>query len=203
MTQIKEGSNKAAQLDRRKAMKAVLDARDDALIVTGLGSTCYDAGVHDHLNTFYLWGAMGAAAMVGLGLALAQPKRRVVVVTGDGEMLMGLGSLATIGAKRPSNLAIVVMDNELYAETGMQPTHTARGVSLAGIAKAANFSSTDTVHDEKELTRSIQTVYRADGPVFIDIKVNNLRYPMSIRMRDGMHIKNRFRENLLGARAFD
>jgi thiamine pyrophosphate-dependent acetolactate synthase large subunit-like protein len=196
-------NRKEGVLDRREVMKAILDKRGEALVVTGLGSSCYDAGVHDHPNTFYLWGAMGAAAMVGLGLALAQPKRRVIVVTGDGEMLMGLGALATIGARKPGNLAIVVVDNELYAETGMQPTHTARGVSLAGMAKAADFAVADTVYTESELTRAIDALYGAQGPVLVDIKVNNKRYPMSIRLRDGAHIKNRFRENLLGQKAFD
>src|SRR6186713_1827088 len=135
-----------ATLDRRAAINKILEKRGDALVVTGLGSSCYDVGAAgDHPNNYYLWGAMGAAAMMGLGLALAQPKRRVLVITGDGEMLMGLGSLATIGAQKPSNLAIVVMDNELYAETGMQPTHTARGVDLAGMAKCAGFAVSETV----------------------------------------------------------
>jgi thiamine pyrophosphate-dependent acetolactate synthase large subunit-like protein len=190
-------------LDRREVVKAILERRKDALIVTGLGSSCYDVGVHDHPNTFYLWGAMGAAAMVGLGLALAQPARRVVVITGDGEMLMGLGSLATIGAHKPRNLAIVVMDNERYAETGMQPTHTARGVSLAGIAQAASFAAAETVYTDKELESAIAALYGTPGPVLFDVKVSEKRYPMSIRLRDGAHIKNRFRENLLGRKAFD
>jgi thiamine pyrophosphate-dependent acetolactate synthase large subunit-like protein len=190
-------------LDRREVVKAILDRRGDALVVTGLGSSCYDCGVHDHLNTFYLWGAMGAAAMVGLGLALAQPSRRTIVITGDGEMLMGLGSLATIGAKQPQNLSIVVMDNELYAETGMQPTHTARGVNLAGMAKAATFAFAETAYTQEDLERGIAAVYDTVGPAFVDVKVTNKRYPMSIRLRDGAHIKNRFREHLLGEKAFD
>ena len=190
-------------LDRRQVVKAILEKRGDALVVAGLGSSCYDCGVYDHPNTFYLWGAMGSAAMVGLGLALAQPRRRVVVITGDGEMLMGLGSLATIGAHKPSNLSIVVMDNELYAETGMQPTHTSRGVSLAGMAQAAGFAVTQTVYTDDELARGIEVIYGSASPVLIDIKVSSKRYPMSMRMRDGAHIKNRFRENLLGQKAFD
>lgn len=196
-------NGKQGTLDRREVVKAILDQRRDALVVTGLGSSCYDAGVHDHPNNFYLWGAMGAAAMMGLGLALAQPARRVVVITGDGEMLMGLGALATIGAQSPDNLAIVVMDNELYAETGMQPTHTARGVSLSGIAKAANFAVAETVDTGEELESAIGALYEAPGPVLFDVKVSDRRYPMSIRLRDGAHIKNRFRENLLGRKAFD
>jgi thiamine pyrophosphate-dependent acetolactate synthase large subunit-like protein len=185
-------------LDRRAALSAILAKRGDSLLVTGLGSTCYDAGTLDHPNTFYLWGGMGAAAMVGLGLALAQPKRRVIIATGDGEMLMALGALATIGAKRPRNLAIVVMDNELYSETGMQPTHTSRGVDLAGIAKAAGFARSGTVHSLKQLTAWVPALYKLQGPVFLAAKVTAQRYPMSIRYRDGTAIKNRFRENLLG-----
>jgi thiamine pyrophosphate-dependent acetolactate synthase large subunit-like protein len=196
-------NQKKGTLDRREVVKAILARREDALVVTGLGSSCYDCGVHDHPNTFYLWGAMGAAAMTGLGLALAQPKRRVLVITGDGEMLMGLGSLATIGAQKPDNLSIIVIDNELYSETGMQPTHTARGVSLGVMAQGAGFPFAETVYTQAELDRGIDAVYKQAGPVFLAIKVNDKRYPMSIRMRDGAHIKNRFRENLLGAKAFD
>jgi thiamine pyrophosphate-dependent acetolactate synthase large subunit-like protein len=193
---------KSGTLDRRAVAAALLQARGDALIVTGLGSSCYDIGTQDHPNTFYLWGGMGAAAMVGLGLALAQPGRRVVVVTGDGEMLMGLGSLATIGAKAPSNLAIVVIDNEHYAETGMQPTHTRNGVDLAGVAQSCNFPLARTIYSESELAEAVPDIF-GGMLTFHDIKVSSLRYPMSIRLRDGTHIKNRFRENLLGARAFD
>jgi len=194
---------KKSTLDRRVALSAILARRKDALLVTGLGSTCYDAGTMDHPNTFYLWGGMGAAAMVGLGLALAQPKRRVIVATGDGEMLMALGALATIGAQRPRNLAIVVMDNELYSETGMQPTHTSRGVDLAGIAKAASFARTGTVYNLKQLEAWVPRLYQSTGPVFLVAKVTSTRYPMSIRFRDGTAIKNRFREALLGSKAFD
>src|SRR5271169_4083894 len=97
------------RLDHRLAIRTLLENRGDLLLVTGLGSTTWDAAsVCDDDRNFYLWGAMGAAAMVGLGLALAQPNRRVLVVTGDGEMLMGLGSLATIGVQRPPNLAVAV-----------------------------------------------------------------------------------------------
>ncbi|TMJ71922.1 MAG: hypothetical protein E6G73_13975 [Alphaproteobacteria bacterium] len=120
------------RLDRREAMRVLLDNRGDMLVVTGLGSTTWDAAaVGEDERNFYLWGAMGAAAMVGLGLAVAQPARRVLVVTGDGEMLMGLGALATIGVQRPPNLAIAVFDNGHYAETGMQASHTDYGVSRA------------------------------------------------------------------------
>jgi thiamine pyrophosphate-dependent acetolactate synthase large subunit-like protein len=190
-------------MDRRAVMSTLLKARGDSLIVVGLGSTCYDAGTMDHPSTFYLWGGMGAAAMMGLGLALAQPSRRVVVITGDGEMLMAFGAFATIGAKAPKNLSIVVVDNEHYSETGMQPTHTGRGVSLAGVAQACNFPSAETIYTEAELNAALGPMFTGAALMFCDIKVNTQRYPMSIRMRDGAHIKNRFRENLLGQKAFD
>jgi thiamine pyrophosphate-dependent acetolactate synthase large subunit-like protein len=198
------GPKTQATLDRRDVVKAILEKRNDALIVTGLGSSCYDAGaVGDHPLSFYLWGGMGAAAMIGLGLALAQPKRQVLVITGDGEMLMGLGSLATIGAEAAPNLSIIVIDNELYSETGMQPTHTSRGVDLAGMAKAANFARAATVYTKDDLDAWIPRIYKPDGAAFLAIKVTDKRYPMAIRLRDGTHIKNRFREALLGAKAFD
>src|SRR6266516_718174 len=123
------------KLPRRAAIAQILAERQDTLVVTGLGSPTYDcAAVGDHPLNFYLWGAMGIAVTVGLGLALAQPKRRVLVVTGDGEMLMGLGALATVAMKGPNNLSILVIDNEHYGETEMQHTHTSAGVDLAGIA---------------------------------------------------------------------
>ena len=196
-------TSRKSTLDRRDVIKTLLAPRGDALLVTGLGSSCYDAGTLDHPNNFYLWGGMGGAAMIGLGLAIAQPRRRVLVVTGDGEMLMGLGSLATIAAEKIRNLSIVVIDNELYSETGMQPTHTARGVDLAGMAKAAGFALTGTVTTQQDLKTWVPKLYKTPGPVFMDLKVNANRYPLSIRLRDGPHIKNRFREALLGAKAFD
>ncbi len=196
-------NGKTAVLDRRDVVATILRDRNDALVVTGLGSSSYDAGVHDHQHTVYLWGGMGGTAMIGFGLATAQPSRRVVVVTGDGDMLMGLGSFATIGAEQPRNLAIVVIDNELYSETGMQVTHTQRGVDLAGVAKACSFPLAQTIYSEQELARIVPEIYGRQGPVFVDVKVTAKRYTLSIRMRDGVHIKNLFREALLGPKAFD
>ncbi len=192
-----------SNLDRRLAVQTILAGRGDSLLVTGLGSSCYDAGTVDHPSTFYLWGGMGGACMIGVGLAIAQPKRRVLVITGDGEMLMGLGSLATIGTEKLPNLSIIVIDNELYSETGMQPTHTSRGVDLAGVAKASGFATTGTISTLAEVKTWMPKLYKTPGPVFLDVKVNAARYPLSIRLRDGTHIKNRFREALLGPKAFD
>src|SRR5262249_31817523 len=117
------------RLERRAAMATLLANRgDDLLVIPGLGSTAWDAvAAGDDDRNFYLWGAMGGAAMIGLGLALARPERRVAVITGDGEMLMGLGSLATIGIQQPRNLAVIVFDNSAYAGTGMQTSHDRGG----------------------------------------------------------------------------
>ena len=188
-------------LERRKVVADILKPRSDALVVTGLGSSTYDAAAAgDHVNNFYLWGAMGGAAMIGLGLALAQPKRRVLVITGDGEMLMGLGSLATIGAQQPRNLSIVVLDNEHYGETGMQETHTRRGAGLAGVAKATGFRQTATIYGPQQLKTWIPKLYRMPGPMFAVVKVTTSRMPPVLPLRDGTQIRNRFREALLGPR---
>ena len=126
-------TNPNALLHRRDVVTELLRARGDLLVIAGLGAPNWDiSAVGDHPNNFPLWGAMGAASMIGFGLALAQPKRRVLVITGDGEMLMSVGSLATIAVEAPPNLTIAVLDNERFGETGMQKTHTAAGVDLAG-----------------------------------------------------------------------
>jgi len=138
----------AEALERRAVVRTLLAGREDLAVVTGLGSPSYDtvaAGDHD-LN-YYLWGAMGSAATVGLGLAIAQPRRPVLVITGDGEQLMGLGALATIAVQRPANLTIAVLDNERYAETGMQHSHTGAGVRIDQVAAACGFAWTAEVRE--------------------------------------------------------
>jgi len=188
-----------AMLERRAATAQLLKGRGDALVVTGLGSTTYDAfAAGDSPLTFYLWGAMGGAAMVGLGLALAQPKRRVVVLTGDGEMLMGLGSLAAVGVQRPANLAVVVIDNGLYAETGMQRTHTASGVDLAGVARSCGFAHAETVRTQGELDRLARAAYETPGPFFTAIKVSPDPTSIELAPRDGPTLRSRFRAAVLG-----
>jgi thiamine pyrophosphate-dependent acetolactate synthase large subunit-like protein len=192
------------QLDRREAVKTILRDRGDALVVTGLGSPTWDvASAGDSPLNFYLWGAMGGAAMLGLGLALAQRQRRVLVVTGDGEMLMGLGSLATIGPERPRNLSIVILDNERYGETGMQPSHTARGVDLAAIARGAAFPFVATVSTRQQLDEWLPTLHGPAGPVLTVVKVRQDEAPARVPLRDGPSIKNRFREALLGPEAIE
>lgn len=187
-------------LDRRKVVAELLANRGDLLVVAGLGSPVWDcAAVGDHPLNFYLWGAMGSAITIGLGLALAQRKRRVLVITGDGEMLMGLGALATVAVQKPENLAVVVLDNEHYAETGMQKTHTAFGVDIAAMAKAAGFPATMMVEDESGLARLCQQIGGAPGPILGQVKISAAHVPLVLPPRDGAYVKSRFRDALLGA----
>jgi thiamine pyrophosphate-dependent acetolactate synthase large subunit-like protein len=193
----------AARLDRRHVVARLLADRGSLLVVAGLGAPAWDCtAAGDHPLTFPLWGGMGAAAMIGLGLALAQPARRVLVVTGDGEMLMGMGSLATIGVQAPANLAIVVLDNERYGETGMQATATAHGVDLAATAVACRFRHAAVVRTEAELAAALAPIRAAPGPLLYQVKVRADELPLVLPPREGAHLKNRFRERLLGARAF-
>jgi thiamine pyrophosphate-dependent acetolactate synthase large subunit-like protein len=191
-----------ALLDRRKVIGALLERRGALLVVAGLGAPAWDCtAAGDHPLTFPLWGAMGSACMIGLGLALAQPGRRVLVVTGDGEMLMGLGSLATIGAQRPGNLAVVVLDNERYGETGMQKTHTGYGTDLAAVARACGFADSRIVRGNAEIAAVRSGIYRGKGPLFFQVKVRPDALPLVLPPRDGAHLKHRFREALLGEEA--
>ncbi len=186
-------------LRRRAVVAALLAERGDLLVVSGLGAPTWDVtAAGDHPANFPLWGAMGGAAMIGLGLALAQPARRILVLTGDGEMLMGLGALATIGLKAPANLAIVVLDNERYGETGMQATHTAERADLAAAARALGFPVADTVTDEAQLGSCVPAVHGARGPVFFDIKVRAEDLPLVLPPKEGIALKDRFRAALLG-----
>jgi thiamine pyrophosphate-dependent acetolactate synthase large subunit-like protein len=185
-------------LGRREAVKALLVERGDLLVITGLGSSSYDVfDAGEHSGNFYLWGAMGGAAMVGLGLALAQPKRPVAVITGDGEQLMGIGSLLTIAAKKVGNLSIVVLDNGQFGETGMQTSHSGLGARLDVIASGAGLRSVTEITDMKGLNdfrpklRDIN-----DGPRFARIHIATGHVERALPPRDGVFLKNRFRENL-------
>ncbi|MFA5912467.1 MAG: thiamine pyrophosphate-dependent enzyme [Burkholderiales bacterium] len=189
-------------LRRREVVKELLAGREDLLVVAGLGAPAWDitnAGDHD-LN-FPLWGAMGGAAMLGLGLALAQPKKKVLVITGDGEMLMGIGALATIAILRPKNLSVVVLDNERYGETGQQETHTGHGVDLAAMAKAAGIAQTFAVRTPAEVSRLKQRIHASEGALFAQIKIDPEKLPLVLPPRDGALLKNRFRAALLGPQA--
>ena len=185
------------KLNRRDAVKALMSACPEALVVAGLGSSAYDlfaAGDRD-LN-FYLWGAMGGAASIGLGLALAQPSQSVVVLTGDGEQLMGLGSLATIGAQKPKNLSIVVLDNGHYGETGMQPSHTSLGTHLTAVAAACGLAWTTDISVMSQLTSLAERINTKQACGLARISVSADELPRALPNRDAVYLKNRFRAAL-------
>lgn len=186
------------RLERRAAMAMLVAGRgDDLLVVPGLGSTCWDlAAAGDNDLNFYLWGAMGGAAMIGLGLAIAQPDKRVAVITGDGEMLMGMGALATIGIQKPPNLAIIVFDNGVYGETGMQPSHTQSGVDLLKVAQGCGFATCLDVADEAGLADVAARLKALDGTLFARILIDPAEPPRVLPERDGTVLKRRFRAAL-------
>ncbi|MCB0219858.1 MAG: aldehyde dehydrogenase [Chrysiogenetes bacterium] len=185
-------------LDRRAAVAALLAGRGDLLVVAGLGSPAYDLhAAGDHDANFYLWGAMGGAALMGLGLAQARPERPVLVLTGDGEALMGLGGLATIAIAAPGNLTIAVIDNGHFGETGMQRSHTGRGLDLAAVAAACGFAEAGTVTDMAGV-EALRARLRgpAEGPRLCVLKVEACNLPRSLPARDAVYLKNRFRAAL-------
>jgi len=191
-------TNEPASLGRREAVRELLRERGEGLIVTGLGSSTYDVfAAGDHEANMYLWGAMGGAALVGLGLALAQPRRPVLVITGDGEQLMGLGGLATIAARRPGNLTLVVLDNGQFGETGGQRSHTGLGVDLRRIAAAAGFSSTAELRTQVEIADYRPELARlTGGPRYVSVKIAPGNPARALPARDGVYLKNRFRARL-------
>ena len=193
-------------LQRRDVVGALLRQRGDALVVASLGNPCYDVMAQgDRPDNFYVWGAMGGTVPQALGLALAQPGRRVLALVGDGEMMMGLGSLATVAVQRPRNLSIVVIDNEHYAETGMQRAHTGRGVDLVAVARAVGFGQAHLARTAAELDQRIALlVGNAPGELaFVAVKVGTEPAPMALPPRDGPYLRSRFREHLLGAAAHE
>lgn len=190
--------SKANLLDRRQVVSALLANRKDVVAIGGLGASTNDiTAAGDHPRNFYLWGGMGGAAMIGLGLALAQPKLPVLVITGDGEMLMGMGSLATIGLQKPSNLSIAVLDNEAYGETGGQTSHTAAAADLVGVAKACGIADSRAISTMAEVEAFAKAVHDLSaGPRFANVKIDSASVERILPSRDGTYIVNRIRGDL-------
>ena len=182
-------------LDRRAVVAELLRDPDDLLVVSGLGSATYDVGAAgDRPLNFYLWGAMGGAAMIGLGLALAQPKRRVLVLTGDGEMLMGMGALASIAAAGAPNLAVAVLDNARFGETGAQWSHTGYTTDLAAVAAACGWRATAVANDMAEVA-ALRPRLRSE-PLFAVLRISPAEVPRHLPPRDGAYLTDRFRRAL-------
>ena len=194
---MSNSQTQSAALDRRAFVKTLIERCPDALVVAGLGSATYDVfAAGDRPKNFYLWGAMGGAAAIGLGLALAQPAKQVLVITGDGEQLMGIGALATIGAQSPKNLTIVVLDNGHYGETGMQRSHTSLGTNLAAVARACGIAHAFEGNSMEVIDKILETLSLSIGPALAQVAIKAEDVPRALPSRDGVYIKNRLRAEL-------
>ncbi|MGH8430807.1 MAG: thiamine pyrophosphate-dependent enzyme [Solimonas sp.] len=192
-------TSKAAKpgIDRRKFVAELLTQLPDALVVSGLGSPSYDVfAAGDRPGNFYLWGAMGGSTSLALGLAIARPEKTVIAITGDGEQLMGIGSLATAAAQQQKNLNIVILDNGHFGETGMQQSHTSLGTNLAQVAKAVGVPTTLEISDIDELGKLAQAIRKADGTTVAQVYISTDEPQRALPPRDGTFVKNRFREHL-------
>jgi thiamine pyrophosphate-dependent acetolactate synthase large subunit-like protein len=187
-------------IDRRTFVDHLVANRgDDLCIVAGLGSPCYDLkAAGDHPLNFYLYGAMGGAVPMAMGLAAAQPEKRVMALTGDGEVLMGLTGLAAAGAEGLENLIVVVLDNERYGETGQQTTHTARGVNLAQTAIGLGYRAVRDIKTPDEAAELHDWIKTVQGPACAVVKISAEAAGMALPPQDGVYLKHRFRERLLG-----
>jgi thiamine pyrophosphate-dependent acetolactate synthase large subunit-like protein len=184
-------------LDRRRAVSALLELLPDALVVSGLGSPTYDVfAAGQRATNFYLWGAMGGAVPVALGLALAQPDRSVLAITGDGEQLMGLGSLASVAACAPANLTIVVLDNGHFGETGMQASHTSLGTDLEAVARASGIERTLTVTTMEQIDDLATQAGERSATTFARVRIGVGETARALPPRDGVANKNSFRAAL-------
>lgn len=182
-------------LDRREVVAALLRDPGDLLVITGLGAATYDvASVGDRPQNFYLWGAMGGTAMIGLGLAIAQPRKHVLVITGDGEMLMGMGSLATVAGAGVRNLSIAVLDNARFGETGSQRSHTGLTTDLAAVAAACGWTNTATARDMNEV-EALRPRLRSES-LFAILRISPEEKPRFLPSRDGAYVTERFRRAL-------
>lgn len=201
----------SATLQRRPLVKDILKGADDnLLVIAGLGSANWDiTDAGDRPLNMPLWGAMGAPVGMGLGLAIAQPTKRVLVITGDADMMMSLGSLATVAAQQPDNLAICVLDNEKFGETGNQASHTSprnngptdsgAGADLATIAGGCGIADAGTVTGKADVAQLVKDLRTKKGPVFRLVKVMVEKLEFVMPPQDGAHLKDRFRQALLGS----
>ena len=182
-------------LDRREVIPALVGRHEDFLIVGGLAGTSRDiaALTGDGAHTYTMAGAMGGACMVGLGLALARRDRRVLVLTGDGELLMNIGSLANIAVMNPANLSLVCVDNGHYGETGYQKSHTSLGVDLEKIAAGSGIKRTLTIEKEADIAAGARFIREGNAASFVLLRVKPTEPPAYKRDLDPVSCRVRFR----------
>lgn len=198
MNPLPDNRDAGPKVDRRGFVADLIAAvPTETLVVTGLGSPSYDVfAAGDRERNFYLWGAMGGAVPVGLGLALAQPYIPVVVVTGDGEQLMGVGALASVGVARPANLNVIVLDNGHFGETGMQPSHSSLGSDLTAVAAGFGIVDAVRVTDQGEVGAVAARIAAQADPTFTQVLIDTNEPPRALPPRDGVSVKNRLRAAL-------
>jgi phosphonopyruvate decarboxylase len=191
-----------AVLERSEAVPALIGRHEDFLIIAGLGGTARDVGAvtGDADHVYSMAGAMGGACMIGLGLALARPDKRVLVVTGDGELLMNIGALATISVLNPPNLSILCVDNGHYGETGYQKSHTSLGVDLEKIAVGSGIKLTRTVENDSGLADGARILRAGNGTAFVVVRVKPTEPAAFKRNFDAAFCRDRFRSALAQAR---
>ncbi|MEZ5849937.1 MAG: thiamine pyrophosphate-dependent enzyme [Hyphomicrobiaceae bacterium] len=187
-------------LDRITAVPAVVGNADDYLVIAGLAGTAKDLGAmtKDGANYYGLAGAMGAAVSMGLGLALARPDKKVLVATGDGELLMNIGALATVAVMNPPNLRILCVDNGHYGETGYQKSHTCLGVDLEQMAIGAGIKNTCSIEKEADLEKGARMLRESNGSCFVLLRVKPTDGPKFKRSLDPAASRVKFRLGTLG-----
>ncbi|MFQ5765054.1 MAG: thiamine pyrophosphate-dependent enzyme [Rhodospirillales bacterium] len=188
-------------LDRREVLAELFPRPEEYLVIAGLAGAARDAAqlTGDGDNLFSMAGTMGAAVSMGLGVALAAPEAKVAVITGDGELLMNVGALATVASMAPGNLSIVCIDNGCHGETGGQPGHTAIGTDLAKMADGAGIPSTMTVVRPDELEAGAAFLIEAPAPRFLVVRVTAGQPAAFKRNMDPAACRVRFRNVYLGS----
>ena len=193
-TSAKSASPAPNQIARRPFVAALLKQRGNALVVPGLGSPTWDiSAAGDSPDYLYSWGGMGLAVPTALGIALARPDRRVVVITGDGEMMMGIGSLGVVADQAPGNLGILVLDNEHFGETGRQNGLTGTRTDLCKVAEGFGIAKTMLVTEDTQVGALADLMFQATGPTFAVAKIAITEDPWALPVKDGAAIARRFR----------
>jgi phosphonopyruvate decarboxylase len=186
--------NRSNRIQRRPFVAELLKHRGNALIIPGLGSPTWDIfAAGDQPEYLYSWGGMGLCVPTALGVALAQPSRRVLAITGDGEMMMGLGSLAVVADQSPKNLAILVLDNESFAETGRQRGLTSGRTDMCAVARGFGIAATMLVTEQEKLPELAHFLFEAPGPGFAVAKIAVTEDPWRLPEKDGAAIARRFK----------
>jgi thiamine pyrophosphate-dependent acetolactate synthase large subunit-like protein len=197
MAQVATTAHNAKVMNRFEMTKRlVAQLKNDEAVIGGIGNTNFDlweAGQRP--QNFYMLGSMGITIPIGLGVAIAQPKRHVVALEGDGSLLMELSCLSTIAAQKPKNLTIVVWDNGVYQITGAQPTPTSTVTDLVAVARACGLTNSNWAADEEDFDRLFAAALKEGGPTLIAVRIDT-KPAVGTTDRDPIQIRERFMRGL-------